>query len=355
MAPKKPSLKRRRVRALIGLAVALVFIIALVGWGVTLDWRALKPSVPARYGRVETAYSGTALALRKEQVVYSPLTGEVDQYVSEGTRVPAGKVVVKVTDEAARSTLISERESLERRLIDLSSRNPFNKTDLVSQELSPEEKAVREELEKVTRELESCQAEVVSPIAGIIAYRIDGLESPGPEVAISNLLNLEKELSTFPQIPARTTPTVRHRQVQLDKPLFKVVDSLQFWVVADLPPGVELTRGQRVQVRFFERPNRRIAAEVRQVVSNPEYTRVVLFFQDYQDFFTEMRWTEVTVITSYHEGVIVPVEALHQEDGVCGVYVKGIGGVVFKPVEVIGQDQESAVVDGLAEGSRVIL
>lgn len=359
--PLPSSGRKRSLGFVLFLFVSIIVLVATIGWLITFDWRVLRPSVTAKIGTVETAYSAIGIALREEVVLNAPLSGQVDQLVSEGVRVPANTVIAIINDNDYVKLLTREQNLLQRRLDDILTRNPLNKpTEINDAEaanaLAAEEKTIRQRLAEIAEELKACRIEIVTPTAGEVAYYVDGLESPGPLVAIDNLLKLPQPLASFPRVPTKPLPTLHKRMIEAGKPLAKVIDTLQFWVVADLPSEASVSVGQKIKVGFVGDGRELLDAKVEKVVAaHPEFLRVVLLFQDYQPFFSKQRWTELKVVTQYHEGVRIPVRALKQTNSGYQVNVKGFGGVVAKPVRVISQDAEYAIVDGLAVGTRVIL
>ncbi|GEM_PF-5450576 len=356
----RSSIKRSPGFVLLTFVSLIIVLVATIGWLITQDWRILRPSVSAKIGTVETTYSAIGIALREEVVLNSPIGGQVDQLVSEGVRVPANKVVAIVTDNEYARFLAREQDLLQRRLEDILTRNPLNKPTGTNQATIPnamadEEEAIRKRLAEIADELKACRIEIVASTAGEVAFYVDGLESPGPMVAIDNLLKMPQPLASFPKVPKKPLQTMRNRVVEADKPLVKIIDTLQFWVVADLPIDAKVSVGKKIKVGFAEAGRELWDAKVEKLAAYPDFLRVALFIPDYQPFFSKQRWSELTVVTEYHEGIRVPVRALKPTNTGYQVYVKGFGGVVSKPVRVIVKDAENAIVDGLAEGTRVIL
>lgn len=348
---------RKRLRQLVlwlKVLVALLLTAALVGWGFSLDWKVFKPATKAKTGVLEETVQGLGFCLRQESVVFSPLSGSVDQYVSEGVRVPTGKVVAVVTDEITRTALARERELLVRRQADLATRNPLNLGNVSKPGVTIEAQTVADMLNQVDLEYIQCQREIRASTAGIVSYFIDGLEETPLPVALKNLADLEYPLSSFPRLPREPVPTLRNWKIEKNQPLLKIVDNLQFWVVLDLPVDIRVEEGSWVQVRFVQEPNILIKARINKVVNKNDFTRLLLSIADYQDFFTTLRWVNLEVVLARYQGIILPNQALVKENGTNGVYVRGFGGVVFKPVTILGYVGDQVVVQGLAEGSKVI-
>ena len=355
MASTKVRRRRRQLVLWLKVLVALILTAALIGWGLSLNWKVFKPATKAKTGVLEETVGGLGFCLRQESVVLSPLSGAVDQYVSEGVRVPAGKVVAVVTDELTRTALARERELLLRRQADLDTRNPLNPGYISDGPgVITEAQTVTNMLTQVDQEYAKCQKEIRASTAGIVSYFIDGLEDTPLPVALNNLADLEYPLSSFPRLPREPVPTLRNWRIEKNQPLLKIVDNLQFWVVLDLPADSRLEEGSWVQVRFDQEPNILIKARVNKVVSQDDFTRVILFIADYRDFFTTLRWVDLEVVLARHQGIILSDKALVKENGTNGVYVRGFGGAIFKPVTILGYIGEQVVVQGLAEGSKVI-
>src|SRR5690606_19158692 len=172
--PLPSSGRKRSLGFVLFLFVSIIVLVATIGWLITFDWRVLRPSVTAKIGTVETAYSAIGIALREEVVLNAPLSGQVDQLVSEGVRVPANKVIAIINDNDYVKLLTREQNLLQRRLDDILTRNPLNKpTEINDAEaanaLAAEEKTIRQRLAEIAEELKACRIEIVTPTAGEVA------------------------------------------------------------------------------------------------------------------------------------------------------------------------------------------
>ena len=65
------------------------------------------------------------------------------------------------------------------------------------------------------------------------------------------------------------------------------------------------------------------------------------FFHDHYD----KRIVDVELVKSRHEGLKVPIKSISEKDGIKGVYIKDISGIIkFRPIEILGKNEEYAII-----------
>lgn len=272
----------------------------LVAWWVFLQlWSMVLPLL-FRYHEVET---GTifrklevdqALVVRDEVVVFAPRDGTFSPVVPEGQRVAEREPV------AVLQTSSGTRQLLE------------------------------------------------APRAGVVCYHTDGWEKVLTPASIQTL-DLIKWDRALPG-PVETGPGA---PVEAGQPLLKIVNNLQpplIWFKFD-SEYLDLFPAVGKKVRFS------LGGEILEGTLKSLSTRGVigqgLLELDRKELLHERR-VELNIIVVQAEGPVIPNQALVWQDQKSGVYKKTVQGYQWVPVQVLLQDEDYSVVEGLSRGDLVI-
>lgn len=326
-------------------------------------------TTPATYGRLRLSVDGEALVVRREQVLFANLAGQVEPVVREGERVARGTLVVRVTPGLPEEQVAAEQAragaalaETERRAI-LDEQSPLAKkaagSGASSKALSASRADREAELRQVSAQLAGVAEQLRAAKGGTVSYYTDGLEGVlGPQ----SLPALLKASESVGELAAAVAPgQVREgAAVKPGAPVAKVVDNFQVWLVVDLAPGSGGTalpgEGGRVRLRLRGK-GRPESAEATGVVvgrqESKERVRLVISPVEYWPELGRLRTAELQLSLGEYEGVQVPRSSVIGRDGVQGVMVESWRGRQFQAVTVRGGDREWLVVDGLAAGTRV--
>lgn len=281
---------------------------ALVAW---LPSPAARPAtVPVRWGTLDLAWSGTAVAVRHEAVHVSPAAGDLALLVEEGAGVRVGAPVARVAAPGAGPVTVAAERS------------------------------------------------------GAVSFRLDGAEADLSPEGLEWLTGVGRRapgpgsdwVAGWPGSPGPPPPA----RVQAGSPVFKVIDTSRLWLAVALPAGqagglepgapvtVELTGAGGNQVRFTVTYR-----------SPPAGGQVLLGLQAGGPFpgaALYNRRLPVRLILDQVTGWLVPAASLTGDGGAAAVWIARRSSQVPVTVRVLARDGLQAVVEGpLREGQRAVL
>lgn len=73
------------------------------------------------------------------------------------------------------------------------------------------------------------------------------------------------------------------------------------------------------------------------------------------DSLLDSRKIDLEVIVGTHKGCMIPKEGIFYDNGVEGVYVFERGEKCFKPVELVVEDEDNIIVNGIKQGDKILL
>lgn len=270
----------------------LIAVIVVVLFGYLSQFREQPPAVCiTRYGRLADQFVGKGLLVRNEEVVYAPFAGKVDLSVKGGTRYPSGKRVLSIAGEAGEKNFFI-------------------------------------------------------PEAGIVSFAVDGLETtlkPGI------LANLQQDYTEF---KGKSTPVKDGETVNAGRPLFKLIDNYDLYMLVQAPAEEALRygRGDKAWLTF---ENTTIVGWISEIIKRQNL--FVIQLERFPDEMAGKRWVEVNVMADAYHGVIVPRKSIAEKDGKAGVYRMAEGRIFFQPVTIRGGTLDEAVVTGIARGVEILV
>lgn len=404
--PKRRPGRRRRSKA--GRSKLLVFALAALTVLIAFPWLRrvvagqLIRLTSAEQGVIELVAPGDGVVVRAENSVVTPIAGTLELLQPEGARVRVGTPIARITNHEARGQAEAQVREAEARLAEFRAAKANQFADLQARlteadarlgaalaelqrasfardlkaldaavaltqkrsqtraetaaaldELKKQQSALEGEVVAARALLDRAMVELTAPIAGIVSYRRDGLESVFTPASLATLTGKEA-LGELPQaVVVKGGDAVRAGQ-----PVFKVIDSVRAYVAVVLPGDqlAALQGKQRLTLRFPELNGQAVAALVERVGGRERngFGLAVFSTDQFLEEFATVRRTSVQVVKESFAGVIVPRAALTKRDGREGVFILRKSQVVFKPVTVLGADRRRAAVEGLESGSQVV-
>ncbi|SHH69433.1 putative membrane fusion protein [Caloranaerobacter azorensis DSM 13643] len=229
--------------------------------------------------------------------------------------------------------------------LDLDKRSDlFGKNSLIANDLDK----LYEMRKNLQNRLKNAKENYYSKNCGLVSYTIDGLEE------IYNLKGLSKFTpDKFRIIESNIHKINNELEVSSGEPIFKIIDNYKWYLVVKLGPnsGIDrLSEGKYVYIKFLEK-NEKIKGKVYKVNKGSDGYIVIFEFDSYLYKFYNERYVDVEIIINTYSGLKVPKSSVVKRDGIDGVYIKDISGVVkFKPVRIIGQNDKYVIVD---TGSKI--
>lgn len=315
--------------------IIMVYLLVLVVVSFTkedIDYLYVEP------GRifVETSYQG--LIIRDEKLVYSLEQGEVNYFVPEGSKVRQNTYVCavnqdelvreKLNDEIYQNTLLYEDsmeftaedyELLRLKIKDyvISKENrPFEYTYFakenllksareISQTAYIKDKQLFEKVQSRIQELESTQLENGSYYrmdeSGIISYTFDGFENV--HIDTFQVSDLYREVNS----------TIRNSSslVEINDPLYKVVNNHLFYVVAQIDPRCNSFLAEKDYITLYF-PTKNIEIDVRKerLFEENANTYVVFEVPRYFDEFFLDRFIEFKITFADYDGIKIPNDSI---------------------------------------------
>lgn len=270
----------------------IIGVIVVVLFGYLTQFREEAPKVSiTRYGRLADQFGGRGLFVKSEEVVYAPYAGEVHLLVPGGARYPSGKSVLTLEGLEEKKTFFI--------------RNP-----------------------------------------GIVSFAVDGLETTlKPEI----LANLQREITEF---RGKSIAIKDGEKVNAGRPLFKLIDNYNLYVLIQAPPEEVLRygSGDKVWITF---ENSTIVGWIKEIIKRQNLFIVQL--ERFPDEVADKRWVDVTVMANAFHGVIVPRKSILEQDGKVGVYRFAEGQIFFQPITIRGGTMEEVVVTGIERGLEILI
>lgn len=209
--------------------------------------------------------------------------------------------------------------------------------NLVSQSLD----SLLKRKDDIINNLEKSEIFSYSPKTGIVSYEIDGLE----DIFSVNKINGYK-LSDFRIIDSNKINLLGKNEIKYGEPIYKIVDNFTWYVMTevDAKDADKLKEGKTISVRIND-DDKKIISRVVKLTKEKDKCLIILKFTDYLHEHYKERYIDLHIIINTYEGLIVPNKSITEKDGVKGVYIKDISGIVkFRPVKILISDDEHTIV-----------
>ncbi len=286
----------KRLRLWFGRLLLLALVLLLLVWlgkqaYVFCVAQAIRTE-SAQWSELASTYEGQAIIMRNETVVTAPMAGSVAWLATDGAMVHVGSAVARISSTAA-------------------------------------------------PEGGQGSVELKSPAAGIVSCGLDGWEGI---LAPANYQRMD--LFTLFQSVRQKPLSAPLQDVQSGDPLFKIVDNLSdpyFVIKLDSQPE-DLVVDNSVNLTWDAGGSG--TGKVIGLQSKPgAYIVIVSVSQATDDAFS-VRTLDVKLSHEKCEGIVVPAQALVDQDGEQGVYIKTPLGIKFAGVEVLGTLGDRMAIQG---------
>lgn len=392
---------------------AAVVLVAVFSYSL---FAAVRPAIMMRSGEaaqacsgwIEMSFPGSAIIVRDERVVATPISGIVHFVARSGERVAAGAVVAEVRDSvaaevaepeslrvqeeidrSAQESALRERRESERlsavrvqiaikeaelgAYADRKDAKNVNRLHAELAELRQREASAADALARIQEETRAASAAVAEAKrrsdraatralavlrafgASVISTHIDGLEGVYSPSGI-DLLGIS---------PADYTPYTRDcsegDSVAAGTAVFREVQNFRthLLVFADMPEAAAPGAGRRVRVRFPRLATEAVPATVIGSRRRPDMGADTWAFHialdRYATTLTDLRSEDIALVTEHVSGVVIPLSALAPRGDDDGVWLLRTNRFVWRAVTVLGANEQEAAVEGIREGDRVLI
>lgn len=382
--------KRRKRKKWIRAAFISFILIYLIFRSVPALYASNLKTVLVEEGTIEDSVNFPGIVVRNERVYRADGDGEISFFKKEGERVKVGAKIAELSLKEEDSSLESELEEVNKKIESMEKVNKQKEmakkdeikseknAELVIAELQDniingnydETAQLKEELycllgkknnaigentlanqsldnlrkkkEELTKEIQNSTVNYFSQEAGIVSFKIDGFEEI---YSGKNILNYT--LEDIRDKEAETKVSKNKSVVNVGDALFKIMDNYNWYLLVDVDDIKEiksLKEGDMLSVCLDGRDEELKGRIIKIQPKNGQGLVAIRLDTHFHDYY-EKRNVDVKIIKSKNEGLKVPTKAICEKDGLNGVYIKDISGIIrFRPVKILGQNEEYAIV-----------
>ncbi len=180
-------------------------------------------------------------------------------------------------------------------------------------------------------------------VSGIVSYILDGYEE----------ILLPKDFENYTYDALLFDETTKENDIESNKdvvagrPIFKIINNFEWYIaikIEDIEKVADYDVGQAI---IFELEND-IELNGRIINMNITGNNGVLIVKntDYLHNDYNIRFNNIEIVKSKKEGFKIPSSTIIDNDGVKGVYIKDINGIVkFRPILIFGQVGEYSIIN----------
>lgn len=340
-----------------------------------------KTELPERY-QVNDKIETEGIIIRDETVYVADGEGKIRLIAKEGERVPVG---VKIAELA----LTSDTSRLKERLLEVENRieileetshdntsgynqesdldslveeiqtsiskgdyglvdqlkdrlfgndNKGNDTSTDNTLIGYSLEALEKEKKKIEDQISNSTVNYYSTKAGILSYKIDGYESQ------YSIVNKDAYgYSDFKNIKNQQEVVAEGDIVQVRKPIYKIINNFSWYILIKVDNIKDIESYEEGDSILLA--GKDIIGELRgyiERISVEGNKGVVLckFNRDFSNYY-DKRHIELDIIKNAYDTFKIRKKAIIEKDGIEGVYIKDISGIVrFRPVQIISQDDD---------------
>lgn len=337
----------------------------------------------AEDGNLEDVIESSGIVVKDEEVYAASLDGSVTYYFDDGTKIKEGQLVADLNTDTNSAQINKQIEEVQT-AIDLKKNkdNAAEKTlsdeDISAYETELQASILNSDLDSVynivgqvnnnsietysggeyeqydLNQLEDMKKNLLgststnkvpyySGIAGIITYKIDGLEDV---YKIEDVMNLTPS-STKEQDYAVSDKS-RSETVAKDEKIYKIIRNFEYYiaVTVDNEKAKLFEENKYIKVRLLtDGSGHEVWGYIKKINYGSESSVLVLYFDDYFYKIYDKRYVNLQIITDIHEGLKISSAALTNKDGLDGVYIEDASNIIkFFPVEILGQYGDVTIV-----------
>nr|WP_278335739.1 HlyD family efflux transporter periplasmic adaptor subunit [Proteiniborus sp. DW1] len=391
---KKKRIKRKRFRiTLIIIVVSYIFSRMIPVFSI-----GIHKTVIAEAGVIEDIVSSKGIVIKDEFVYKSETQGTVSLLKQEGEKVAKGVQVARI-NRAEGSTYSNELEEINRQIeiLKKSSDNKeilnedknkihdniasiidelqnsilsgnysdalihrdtllmtIDKQQLVAGQNSLMSNSLDNLLERkneIIKNMESSKHVSYAPKSGIISYQLDGLE----DIFTISKIN-DYESSDYRLIDVNKTDLTEKNIVNFGEPVYKIIDNFTWYIMTEVDSkGMDkLEEGKTIYIKINDDERKIISRVVRLVKENDKCFIILKLTEYFHEYYNE-RYLDIHIVKNTYEGLIIPSKSIIEKDGIKGVYIKDISGIVkFRPIKILASHNEHTIVSKGAGLNSVI-
>jgi putative membrane fusion protein len=283
--------RKHWIMFIIFLAILILFALYL------LFFKHIEVSL-ARYGQVVDGFITDVLIIREEEIVSTPVSGNVFLKKKEGDRVSSGEEIIEINNNGNRVILYNQH-------------------------------------------------------AGLISYASDGLE---------NYLSYDKinelDINNFKSIKRDYKQLVNGYFLAKGQNAYRIISNFELYIV--FKTNVDEAKRYNIDELVFIRPIKFIntieKGNINRILLKGNEAYIVVELNHFIKEWLNMRWIEIEFIKNIYRGIVIPRLAIFtQKEGEGVLVYSSDKEYQFKKVKILGGNKEKVVVNGLEIGDRVVV
>lgn len=350
---RRKGVKRKLARLAAFIAIPLLFVLIPLAWSWLQDIREQRAlqTVTAEITAVEEKLPVEGIINRDESIIFAPAAGYLHFTVPEGQRVPVGELVAVLEPEPPQPAALAgtpeepEQQTFWQQAIAFLRR-------LVA--AGTQEKEEPETADTPPRQQPpASSARIHAPLAGMVAFGVDGYESALAPVGRRFFYLGDRREQEGAMLIADG------QFVEKGQPLGRIVNNYHWYFSFVLPAetGARIASLEEAELVFSLAPDRRLQAcrEEFYIDRLSEEYFITYRVDEELPLFYQTRHVTAEIILDRHAGVLLPVEALVDDEGRTGVYTIVRGRARFQAVEIVYHKDQSSVFVDIPAGTQIIL
>lgn len=176
-------------------------------------------------------------------------------------------------------------------------------------ERSPEGSKIRELIakrEEIEKNSMASADNIVSPISGIVTYKLDGLE----KIVDFNQL-FQYDITKYEMIISQ------YKGNNLSNFGIKVVDNYKSYLLVKEPKGEHdqyIKEGQEYELKFTDKEDNNVTAKLLKVTDTEEYHYIIFQLENGIEYITDLRTVNVEIVWNKTQGIAVPKNAIQRNE-----------------------------------------
>lgn len=339
----------------------------------------------AENGNLEDVIEASGIVVKDEEVYAASLDGSVTYYYDDGTKVKEGQLVADLNTNTNSAQINKQIEEVQTAIDLKKSKDNAAASDqsLSDETLSSYETEIQasilnsdldamynivgqvnnksietysggeyeqydiEQLETMKKNLigssSTNKVPYYSGMAGLITYKIDGLEDV---YKFEDVMNLTP--SSTKEQDYTLSDKSQSEAVAKDEGIYKIIRNFEYYIAAtvDNEKAKLFEENKYVKVRVLsDGSEHEVWGYIEKINYGSESSVLILYFDDFFYKIYDKRYVNLQIITDIHEGLKISSAALTQKDGLDGVYVEDASNIIkFFPVEILGQNGDVTIV-----------
>lgn len=318
-----------------------LFLLAqiLTGWIWGMFGQRSIQTISAGEGSLEQTFPISGLVTFEEEIILSPRSGFVNYLIEEGSRVPVGVELARISDFPPEEA-VSAADEEEQNTTDYLMR--FKDWFLGSE--------AAEDRSSFTPK--NGETTIINPQAGLVSFNFDGWERFGPGSSFPYLTEEE-----FNEKPSQEQHMGSGQKVSCFSPLLRIINNYTWYFSAVFPAasGEILAEQPQVLLYFSFSPDCPVIGEQVEVRKDGEVLQITWAINQHLENFYNQRWCQAEIVYGQIEGTMIPRNTLIEKDDKKGVYIIEKGIISFCEVQILGEKEDLYLVENLDPHENVVL